>query len=184
VCALSALCALSPLSELYIKLNFVVCLHMWYGDGMDDAHALALAGDLRVVISQLRRRLREQASFGDMTWSQTSVLSRLDREGPATVTSLARAEGMRPQSMGATVSALQAAGLVSGSPDPRDGRQTILSLTGACQEWIRAGRAAKEDWLFRAIQSKLSPEEQVELARAVEVLKRLAEGEDHASHHS
>jgi DNA-binding MarR family transcriptional regulator len=151
---------------------------------MDEAHALALAVDLRVVISQLRRRLREQASFGDLTFSQTSVLSRLEREGPATVTSLARAEGMRPQSMGATVSALQSAGLVSGSPDPKDGRQTILSLTPTCQEWIRAGRAAKEDWLFRAIQSKFSPEEQDELARAVELLKRLGEGEHHAGYHS
>jgi DNA-binding MarR family transcriptional regulator len=151
---------------------------------MDDAHALAVASDLRVVIGQLRRRLREQASFGDLTWSQTSVLGRLDREGPATVTSLARAEGMRPQSMGATISALQAAGLVNGSPDPRDGRQTILSLTAACQEWIKAGRAAREDWLFRAIQSKLSPEEQEELASAVELLKRLAEGEHRASHHA
>jgi DNA-binding MarR family transcriptional regulator len=151
---------------------------------MDDAHVLALAGDLRVVIGQLRRRLREQASFGDLTWSQTSVLSRLDRESPATVTSLARAEGMRPQSMGATVSALQAAGLVSGSPDPKDGRQTILSLTVACQEWIKAGRAAREDWLFQAIQSKLSPEKQGELARGVELLKRLAEGEHDASHDS
>lgn len=151
--------------------------------GMDDAHVLALAGEFRVVIGQLKRRLREQASFGDLTWSQTSVLSRLDREGPATVTSLARAEGMRPQSMGATVSTLQAAGLVSGSPDPTDGRQTILSLTAACQEWIKAGRAAREDWLFRAIQSKLSPEEQEELATAVKLLKRFAEGEHDASNH-
>ena len=151
---------------------------------MDDAPILALAGDLRVVIGQLRRRLREQASFGDLTWSQTSVLSRLDREGSATVTSLARAEGMRPQSMGATVSALEAAGLVNGSPDPEDGRQIILSLSPACREWIKAGRAAKEDWLFRAIQSKLSPEEQGELAKGVELLKRLAGGEYFASHHS
>jgi DNA-binding MarR family transcriptional regulator len=149
---------------------------------MDDALVLTLAGELRVVVGRLRRRLREQASFGDLTWSQTSVLSRLDREGPATVTSLARAEGMRPQSMGATVSALEAAGLVSGSPDPKDGRQTILSLTASCQEWIKAGRAAREDWLFRAIQSKLSPGEQEELATAVNLLKRLAEGENHAGH--
>jgi DNA-binding MarR family transcriptional regulator len=151
---------------------------------MDEAQALALAVDLRVVISQLRRRLREQASFGDLTFSQTSVLSRLDREGPATVTSLARAEGMRPQSMGAIVSTLQAAGLVSGSPDPKDGRQTILSLTPSCQEWIKAGRAAREDWLFRAIQSKLSPEAQEILATAVELLKHLAQGEHRAGHHS
>jgi DNA-binding MarR family transcriptional regulator len=108
----------------------------------------------------------------------------LEREGSATVSSLARAEGMRPQSMGATVSALEAAGLVNGSPDPEDGRQTILSLTPACREWIKAARAAKEDWLFRAIQSKLSPEEQGELAKGVELLKRLAEGEFHASHHA
>jgi DNA-binding MarR family transcriptional regulator len=86
--------------------------------------------------------------------------------------------------MGATVSALESAGLVSGSPDPKDGRQTILSLTTACQEWLRASRAAKEDWLYRAIQSKLSPEEQGELAKAVVLLKRLAEGERNASHHS
>jgi DNA-binding MarR family transcriptional regulator len=91
---------------------------------------------------------------------------------------------MRPQSIGATVSALEAAGLVSGSPDPNDGRQTILSLTAACQEWIRVRRAAKDDWLFRAIQSTLSPEEQDELAKAVELLKRLAEGEHHANYHA
>jgi DNA-binding MarR family transcriptional regulator len=151
---------------------------------MDEAQTLSLVVELRVVLGQLRRRLREQASFGDLSFSQASVLRRLDLEGPATVTSLARAEGMRPQSMGATVSALQAAGLVSGSPDPKDGRQTILSLTPACQEWIRAGRAAREDWLFRAIQSKLSPEEQEVLASAVELLKRLAEGEHRAGYHS
>jgi DNA-binding MarR family transcriptional regulator len=151
---------------------------------MDDAHVMALAGELRVVVGQLRRRLREQASFGDLTWSQTSVLSRLEREGPATVTSLARAEGMRSQSMGATVSALEAAGLVSGSPDPQDGRQTMLSLTAACREWIKVSRAAKEDWLFQAIQSKFSLEEQGELAKAVELLKRLAEGDYHANQHA
>ncbi len=116
---------------------------------MDEKLALALAGELRVVIGQLKRRLREQSNLGDLTWSRVSVLSWLDREGPATVTSLARAEGVRPQSMGATVSALEAAGLVTGSPDPTDGRQTILSLTPACPEWIKAGRAAREDWLFR-----------------------------------
>jgi DNA-binding MarR family transcriptional regulator len=137
--------------------------------------AATLAGELRVLIGKLKRRLREQGQLGDLTWSQRSVLSRLEREGPATVTTLARAEGMRPQSMGANVSALEAAGLVHGTPDPSDGRQTILSLTAACREWITAGRAAREDWLFGAIQTNLAPEEQEELARAVELLKRLVE---------
>jgi DNA-binding MarR family transcriptional regulator len=77
--------------------------------------------------------------------------------------------------MGATISVLEAAGLVSRSPDPTDGRQTILSLTAACREMIRATRAAKEDWLFRTIQTKLSPAEQEKLAEALELLKRLAD---------
>lgn len=139
------------------------------------ARASALAAELRVLIGKLKRRLREEAHSGDLTLSQTSVLSRLEREGPATVTTLARAEGVRPQSMGATVSDLEAAGLVSGAPDPADGRQTILSLTAACREMIKASRAAREDWLFRAIRTKLSPREQADLATGVELLKRLVD---------
>lgn len=134
-----------------------------------------LAGELRVLIGKLKRRFREQAHLGDLTWSQVSVLSRLERRGPATVTSLAQAEGMRPQSMGATVAVLEAAGLVSGTPDPDDGRRTILSLTDSSREWIRAGRAAREDWLSRTIQAKLTSAEQEELARAIPLLERLAE---------
>jgi DNA-binding MarR family transcriptional regulator len=137
--------------------------------------ALALAGELRVVIGQLKRRLREQAHLGDLSWSQIRVLLRLESEGPATVTALARAESVRPQSMGETVSALKAAGLISGAPDPDDGRQTVLSLTPACAEAIKTGRAAREDWLFRAIRTKLAPAEQAHLASAVELLKRLVE---------
>jgi len=137
--------------------------------------ALAMASDLRLLIGQLKRRLREEATLGDFTPSQIAVLRRLHDDGPATVTALARAEGVRSQSMGATVAALEAAGMVSGSPHPSDGRQTILSLTPACRKQVVAGRAAREDWLFRTIQSKLTPKEQGELAHAIELLRRVAE---------
>jgi DNA-binding MarR family transcriptional regulator len=136
--------------------------------------ASVLATELRILINQLRRRLREQTHLGDDTWSQTSVIIRLERDGPATVSALARAEGVRQQSMGATIATLEAAGLVKGSPDPADGRQTIMSLTDACREMIQASRAAKEDWLFRAIRSKLSPAEQEQLSTDLELLKRIA----------
>ncbi|WP_144150518.1 MarR family winged helix-turn-helix transcriptional regulator [Paraburkholderia sp. BCC1885] len=141
----------------------------------ESAEALALASELGAVFGQLKRRLREQSHFGDLSWTQIRVLGRLERKGPATVTALARDEGMRPQSMGETVAALKAAGYVSGAPDPRDGRQTVLSLTPSCAEAIRSGRAAREDWLFRAIRTKLTAPEQRELASAVELLKRLVE---------
>jgi DNA-binding transcriptional ArsR family regulator len=94
---------------------------------LDEEGTSSLASELRSVIGKLKRRLREQANLGDLTWSQLLVLKRLERDGPATVSTLARAERMRPQSMSANVSALEAAGLVTGGPDPKDGRQTILA---------------------------------------------------------
>lgn len=141
----------------------------------DSARLLVLAGELRAVIGKLNRQLREQSQTGDLTSSQKSVLVHLEREGSATVTTLARALGMRPQSMGVAVSALQAAGLVVGSAHPSDGRQTVLSLTPACRRLIRAARSAREDWLFQAIQTKLGPREQEQLAAGVELLKRLVD---------
>ncbi len=135
----------------------------------------ALAAELRTLLGRLKQRLREQANGDEFTGSQLAVIGRLDRDGPATVTALAKAEGVRPQSMGATVAVLEAAGLVRGSPDPADGRQTLLSLTIACQERIKAGRAAREDWLYQAIRTKLAPAEQEQLAVGVALLKRLVD---------
>jgi DNA-binding MarR family transcriptional regulator len=133
----------------------------------------SLAVELHGLVGKLRRRMREQADAGDLPPSQVTVLRRLESEGPATVSALARAVGVRSQSMGETVAALQAAGLVAGSPDPADGRQTLLSLTAACRKWIRQTRAAKQDWLSHAIESELSPREQQELARALALLQRV-----------
>lgn len=132
-----------------------------------------MAEDLRVLVGKLRRRLREEAHVGDFTPSQVQVLGLLERDGPATVTALARAQGMRPQSMGETLSVLKAAGLVSGAPDPNDGRQTVLSLTPAFRKKIKASRAAREDWLFRTIQTRFTAAEQQQLAIGVDLLKRL-----------
>ncbi|MGJ5181756.1 MarR family winged helix-turn-helix transcriptional regulator [Bradyrhizobium oligotrophicum] len=139
-----------------------------------DAHALA--GELRAFAGKLKRRLREQAAdAGDLTPSQVSVLLRLEKDGPATASHLARIEGMRPQSMGPIIAALESAGLVRGSPDPSDGRQTILSLTAACRVRIDEGRAARQDWLSRTIAARLSPAEQQQLGSAMGLLKRLVD---------
>jgi DNA-binding MarR family transcriptional regulator len=137
--------------------------------------ATTLAGELRVVVGRLSRRLREESRPGNLTLSQLSVVGRLDRDGPATVTTLARAEGVKPQSMGATISALEAEGLVTGTSDPADGRQTIYALTAECRRILKASRAAREDWLLRAIQAKLTARQQEKLGVVVELLRRLAE---------
>ena len=137
--------------------------------------ASALALEMRTLVGKLRRKLRDQAGHEDFTPSQASVVLRLEKEGPATVSSLARAEAMRPQSMSAAIAPLESAGLVRGVPDPNDGRQTLLSLTPKCRDLLEKRRAAKQDWLTRTIQAKLSAQEQAKLAEALEILARLVE---------
>ncbi len=139
------------------------------------ADVSVLAGELRVVLGQLLRRLREQTAGSDLTRSQSNVLARLEREGPQTATDLARAEGIRPQSMAKIIAALGNAGLVDGSPHPKDGRKTVLRLSEPAQEHFNTGRVAREDWLARAISAGFSVDEVQQLASATKLLKRLTQ---------
>ncbi len=134
-----------------------------------------LATEIRAVFRKIKLHLREHGGNSDLTPSQISVVLRLEKDGSATVSSLARAEGMRPQSMSAVVTPLQDLGLVRGAPDPSDGRQTLISLTPKCLKWLQEGRAARQDWLTTRIAQKLSVQEQEKLQTALELLTRLVE---------
>ena len=149
-------------------------------DDLQQSPDALLAHQLRLFARRLKRRLRDQADTGDLTPSQTAVLLRLEEHGPATTSALARAEGMRSQSMGSIVAALEQAGLVVGAPDPTDGRQTLLSLTEQCRHWISHGRAARQDWLSRVIETQLSPAERDQLGEALPLLLRLVADRDDA----
>ena len=137
--------------------------------------ARTLAAEMRTVFRKLKLRYREHGGGNDLTPSQASVLLRLEMDGSATVSSLARAEAMRPQSMSAIVAPLQKSGLISGAPDPDDGRQTLLSLTPKCLKWLEEGRAARQDWMTTIISQRLSVHEQEKLQEALELLARLVE---------
>src|SRR5271169_3122338 len=102
------------------------------------------AGELRIVLGQLVRRLRAEHRF---PISQAIVLSRLEREGPMTTSTLASAERVRPQSMAHTVAELEADGLVDRTPDPDDRRQILIELTGRGREALADERARREGWL-------------------------------------
>ncbi|QOY92004.1 MarR family transcriptional regulator [Paludibaculum fermentans] len=134
-----------------------------------------MASDIRTVFGKLKRRLRQHGHHHDLPPSQVSVLLRLETEGSATVSHLARAEGMRPQSMSSVVAPLQQAGWVKGAPDPDDRRQTLMSLTPKCLKMLQEGRAARQDWLTARVSQKLSVQEQQQLQAALALLTRLVE---------
>lgn len=131
----------------------------------------AAAGELRLVLGRLVRRLRAEYTF---PVAQATVLSRLDHEGPSTTSALAAAERVRPQSMSQTLSELEAEALVSRRPDPGDRRRVLIDLTGRGRARLREERERREGWLAAAISSELDPEEQRTLLAAVPLLRRLA----------
>jgi DNA-binding MarR family transcriptional regulator len=132
------------------------------------------AGELRALVGRLARRLRQTSVVGDMTLSQASVLSLLEREGPATPGVLAAKEHISPQSMGAILISLEALGLVSRTPDPTDGRCLVVSLTEAGLQIIHGARRQREERLARALADNFTDEEQQVLIAALPLLERLA----------
>jgi len=133
-----------------------------------------LASELRVVLGRLVRRLRAEHRF---PLTHATVLGRLDREGAQGTSDLAVAERVRPQSMAQIVADLQADGLIERHADPGDRRRMLIELTDQGREALSQDRRNREGWLARAIADELSPREQATLARAVELLERLTQGE-------
>jgi DNA-binding MarR family transcriptional regulator len=129
---------------------------------------------LRVSIGLLVRTMRQVRAPGDLTLPETSALARLDRGGPTTAALLARAEQISPQSMGATIGALEARGLVVRRPDPDDGRRAVISPTGSGLEVLRGHRSARTELLARALARDFTPAEVEQLRVAAPLIERLA----------
>jgi DNA-binding MarR family transcriptional regulator len=138
-----------------------------------DVHEVA--GALRVSIGLLLRRLRQTRTDGELTLPESSALTRLDRGGPATASALAKLEQISPQSMGATLGALEAKGLIERRPDPGDGRRAVLSVTDAGSRLLRDKRNARTERLAKALSAGFTPAEIQLLAAASPLLERLAE---------
>jgi DNA-binding MarR family transcriptional regulator len=112
---------------------------------------------------------------GELTLPESSALTRLDRGGPATPSALAKLEQISPQSMGATLGALEARGLVERRPDPQDGRRAVLSATEAGLQVLRNKRNARTEQLARALATGFTRPEHQHLMAAAPLLERLAQ---------
>jgi DNA-binding MarR family transcriptional regulator len=140
-----------------------------------DPDVSQVAAALRVSIGLLLRRLRQVRVEGELTLPESSALVRLDRAGPATPSALAKLEQISPQSMGATLAALEARGLVERRPDPADGRRAVLSVTEAGHAVLRGKRNARTGQLAQALSAGFTPAELRQLMVAAPLLERLAQ---------
>lgn len=137
--------------------------------------AVGAAREVRTVFSRLRRRLKESYDTEGLTPSQTSALSRLGKDGPASTSELAAAERVRHQSMATTLAVLEERGLVRRRPDPEDGRRQLVSLTRAGRTFLDDKRRAGEEWLARSLQEQCTEKERQTVLRAMALLDRITQ---------
>ena len=144
---------------------------------MTEPHPREVARRLAQAMVRLRARLRAESTPRDMrwTWSQLSTLTRIATEGPTTVSALANAEHVRPQSMAETVAALRRDGLVAAKPDPTDGRKTLMAITASGRKLLSSVIPIREAWLERAIDEQLTPADCRTLLKAAGIMERLAD---------
>ena len=144
---------------------------------MTEPHPREVARRLPQAMVRLRARLRAESTPRDMrwTWSQLSTLHRIATEGPTTVSALANAEHVRPQSMAETVAALRRDGLVAAKPDPTDGRKTLMAITASGRKLLSSVIPIREAWLERAIDEQLTPADCRTLLKAADIMERLAD---------
>lgn len=135
--------------------------------------AVEAAQQVRTIIGRLRRRILSAAETEDITLGQSSVLAHLTGSPGITVSELAAAEGVRHQSMTATIAALAALGLVERRPDPSDGRRQLVSLTGEGHRRVEEGRQLRGEWLTGRLRECCTEDERQLVIAAMSVLERL-----------
>ena len=133
----------------------------------------ALAGDLRIAVGRVSRRIRAERGAAGLTDPQFTVLAWLNKEGPLTPGQLAERERIQPPSMTRTVNGLVELGLVAKAEHPTDGRQVVVSLTEAGVAEVRETRRRRDAWLAGRL-ATLAPDERALLVDAAELLRRIA----------
>ncbi|MGA2117064.1 MAG: MarR family transcriptional regulator [Bryobacteraceae bacterium] len=130
--------------------------------------------DFSRAVGLLVRRVRAAAASHELSLTEAAVMARLATHGPATTADLARAESMKPQSMGATIAALEEMGMVERKPHPTDGRQMNIELTEKGAAVRKNAKDAKRTWLAQAI-AQLDEGERETLFAAGKIVRRMVE---------
>ncbi len=141
----------------------------------EDPDVNDVAAALQMSIGLCLRQLRQMRVEGGLRLPEASALKRLDRSGPTSVTELAKAEQISVQSMGTTLGALEARGLVERHPHPSDGRRSVLSITKSGTRVLSDKHNGRAEQLAKALSAGFTPSELRQLMIAAPLIERLAQ---------
>jgi DNA-binding MarR family transcriptional regulator len=139
------------------------------------ADVTQVANELRIVLGRIVRRLRQGHKAGELTLSELSVLSRLERHGSLPAGVLAEQERISPQAMTTILAVLDDRGLAARDADSRDGRRVSMSATQAGRTLLAGRRSRNAQRMARALDEALTSAERDQLLAAIPLLERLAE---------
>lgn len=137
------------------------------------------AAQLRLAIVRTGRRLRQEAAAeaSGLTPTSTAALATIERHGPLTPSELAEIERVKRPSITRTLACLEKDRLIERTPDPADGRSSLVSVNAAGRERLRRLRGRKNAYLARRMR-ELGAEDVEALERAAAILDRMREEEE------
>ena len=135
------------------------------------------AQDLRVAIGRVARRLRQLYATereSAASFIELGILVHLQREGPASPTTLAAGEGVTSQAIAGVVRELERRALVERTGGQRDRRRVAVAITDAGRELLISRENAVVDAMVKALAEEYTPAERRQLESAIPLLNRLA----------
>jgi DNA-binding MarR family transcriptional regulator len=134
-----------------------------------------LARDLRLAIGRVARRLRRlyvDAAEG-LSFLELAVLHRLDRDGPTSPGTLAGGEGVTSAAIAATLTSLEAQGMVVRERAPGDARRVVVTISAAGRRSLHDRESASVSRIA-AVVNDLTAAERERLAAVVPILEKVA----------
>jgi DNA-binding MarR family transcriptional regulator len=132
-----------------------------------------LATRLRLAVVRMNRRLRQE-SGADLSPTLLAALGTISRHGPLTPSELAERERIQRPTATRLLGRLEEPGYVARTPDPHDGRSSLVAVTAAGQALLEEVRHRKDAYLARRLRT-LSAEDRATLRGAAEILERMVE---------
>jgi DNA-binding MarR family transcriptional regulator len=139
---------------------------------MPALHAEESTAALSQSIHRLARRLRKHAQL-QLTASQMSALSTVERHGELRLGELGRLEQIGKSTMTRLVSKLADAGYIRRRVDPADGRGFLVTLTDHGAATLRAAAANQQAYLARQLDALDAPDRELLFAAAPALEKLL-----------
>lgn len=128
--------------------------------------------DLRIVIQQVARGIRNNRGDEHMGDTQLAVLMHLNLQGPLGPSELAALEHVTPPSMNRTLNGLEEAGFVTRTKSEDDARKVLVELTSASRDLLAETKRLRVAWFSQRLEA-LDADERATLLAAAPLLRKL-----------